>query len=74
MTTPSRNHTRQHAQEMVSKLLEALRRSPGVVVIQVDGVRTEYNRADARKELEFWEKRAATRRRCRTINLRNACC
>lgn len=64
------------AQQMVDLIAAALAANPiGVVTVNVDGQTVEYDRAQALKELAFWEQRAARERggrpRVRSINLGN---
>ncbi len=46
------------AQEMVKLIETALASNPGVVRITTDGQSVEWNREQALKELEYWQKQS----------------
>lgn len=65
------------AQTMVETLQSALSTGATVMSVSVDGNYTQFNRAQAIQELEYWQKQVirysrATRGRTSTIRLDNA--
>lgn len=60
-------------QKMVADLEEALREGHGLVAVEVDGTKVQYNRAQALKELAHYRRRVAraagTRPAAASINL-----
>ncbi len=58
------------ASDMVTLLEAALAKGAGVVQITVDGRTVRYDRAQAIKELEFWQRQAAKAAGTRPISVR----
>jgi hypothetical protein len=54
--------------EMVTALQSALSRGAGVVQVTVDGVTTQFDREQARKELAWYERRVARAAKTRPIS------
>lgn len=60
--------------QMITALETALaEQAAGVVTVILDGVTTTFNRADARAELDYWQRKAGraagTRPVCSTVKL-----